>query len=353
MKPSQVALAISACIAIQRPLMIWGPPGVGKSDSVRQATIAERVRRIQIAQRDKGLSDADAITAQAAPLHDGTYFGLLDYRAALRDAVDVMGIPYVVNGATFYALPAGLPHDPNWCGIVFLDEVTSAPAQTQAALYQLTLDRAVGTYRLPNGAHIVLASNRQNDRGVTHRMPDPLADRMFHCDFEVCPNEWTQWALANGVRPESVAFIRLRPDLLHAHDTARQCHAFASPRGHADVSKILDLNSPVEAELIRGRLGDAVAGEYGAFLMLYRQMVSPDQIMLNPHTADVPSNGSILYALAIALARRATPKTMGAVMAYAARMPKEYAQALVSHASQLTPAVCHTPEFIQWASANA
>jgi hypothetical protein len=348
MKPSQVARAISDCVAIQRPLMIWGPPGVGKSDSVRQAALAKRAERIAAA----NLNEHDAKTAMAAPLSDGTYFGLLDYRAALRDAVDVMGLPSIVNGCTIYAKPAGLPIDPAWCGIVFLDEVTSAPPQTQAALYQLTLDRCVGNYRLPDGAHIVLASNRQNDRGVTHRMPDPLADRMFHCDFEVCPNEWTQWALANSVRAESVAFIRFRPELLHVHDTARNCHAFASPRGHADVSKILDLNSPVEMELIRGRLGDSVAGEFGAFLRMYREMVSPDAILLNPNNSDVPSNPSVLYALSEALARRSTPKNFGAVMAYAGRMPKEYAQALVSSATTLCKALIHTPEFIQWASAN-
>lgn len=322
MKPSHVALAIEHCVSIKKPLFIWGPPGVGKSDSVRQATTRLKV-------------------------------DLIDFRAALRDAVDIMGIPSARDGKTFYNLPAGLPHDPDSAGILFLDEINSAPAQTQAALYQLVLDRAVGDYRLPAGWQIVAAGNRQTDRGVVHRMPDPLIDRFFHVDFEPDLNDWCQWALSSGIAAEVIAFLRFRPALLHSHDTARQCHAFATPRGWADVSEVLSLGgSPIEGELIRGRVGDGAAGEMLAFLKLYRQMVSPDQILLNPLTADVPDNAGVLYALSEALARRATLKNVDSVMTYAKRIPKEYAAALVSSAARLTPALVNTHEFIAWNSAQ-
>lgn len=320
MKPSQIALAITQCVAIGKPLFVWGPPGAGKSDSVRQASVALGV-------------------------------SLIDFRAALRDAVDIMGLPGTKDGATFYNMPAGLPRDGS--GILFLDEINSAPSQTQAALYQLVLDRAVGDYHLPDGWQIVAAGNRQTDRGVVHRMPDPLIDRFIHVDFEPDLNDWCQWALSSGIRPEVIAFLRFRPELLHKHDTKRECHAFSTPRGWADVSKILSLNSVIESDLIRGRVGDGAAGEFNGFLKLYRTMVSPDQILLNPLTADVPTNTGTLYALAEALARRATPKTVDAVLTYARRMPKEFAQALVSSATKLDPALCSTHEFIAWASAQS
>ncbi len=322
MKPSHVALAIQQCVTLKKPLFVWGPPGVGKSDSVRQAAKALNV-------------------------------DLIDFRAALRDAVDIMGLPSAHDGVTFYNLPAGLPRDPKSSGILFLDEMNSAPAQTQAALYQLVLDRGVGDYRLPDGWQIVAAGNRLTDRGVVHRMPDPLADRFIHVDFEPNLADWCNWALGAGVRPEVVAFLRFRPELLHSHDPARQCHAFATPRGWADCSAILGLNSDIESDLLRGRVGDGAAGEFIAFLRLFRSMVSPDAVILNPLTADVPTNASILYALAEALARRATLKNIDAVLTYAKRMPSEYAQALVSSATRLTPALCNTHEFIGWASAQA
>lgn len=142
-KPSQLAITISNAIAIRKPLYIHGAAGIGKSDSVRDAAKA--------------------------------FGGLLwDWRAALRDAVDVIGLPGAKDGITFYNLPAGLPHDASAKGILFLDELNSAPQQTQAALYQLVLDRRVGDYVLPENVHVIAAGNRSEDRGITHRMPDPL-----------------------------------------------------------------------------------------------------------------------------------------------------------------------------------
>lgn len=329
MRPSHVMQAISACAAINRPLFIWGPPGVGKSDCVRQA------------------ASALGIT-------------VCDFRAALRDAVDIMGLPAArfesVAGAdgethdvgvTYYNLPAGLPR--SGAGLLFLDEMNSAPPATQAALYQLVLDRRVGDYVLPEGWRIVAAGNRQNDRGVVHRMPDPLVDRFVHVDFEPQLDDWCNWALSSAVAPEVVAFIRFRPGLLHSHDTTRQCHAFATPRGWADVSLLLGVRD-IEAELIRGRVGDGAASEFLAFLKLYRSMVSPDAVLLNPLTVEVPQNVGVLYALAEALARRATVNNIGAVLTYARRIPHEYAQALVSSMTRLQPALCNTHEFIAWAS---
>lgn len=324
MKPSQVALAIRQCFEIDRPLFIWGPSGVGKSDSVRQAC------------NDMGV-------------------GLIDYRAALRDAVDVIGLPGAKDGKTFYNLPAGLPHNPNWRGVIFLDELPDAERQTQAPMYQLTLDKAVGDYKLPAGARIVAAGNRANDRGLFHKMPDPLINRFIHVDYEAELHDWCTWALSHNILPEVIAFQRLRPELLHNHDVERKCLAFPTPRGWADVSELVRqfAGSPIEGDMIRGRVGDAAAGEFLAFLQLFRNMVSPDQILANPNAAEVPTNASILYALAEALARRATPKNFDAVMTYAKRMPSEYGQCLVSSATLRDKALCNTHEFIAWANANS
>ena len=324
MKPSEIAIALQDCIAISQPTMIWGPPGVGKSDAVRQ-------------------------TAQSLGVD------LIDFRAALRDAVDIMGLPYTSEDSsgrriTNYAMPAGLPRDGR--GVLFLDEVNSAPQQTQAALYQLVLDRAVGDYRLPDGWAIIAAGNRVNDRGVVHRMPDPLADRFLHLNYETELKDWCTWALTNNILPEVIAFLRFRPEVLHHQDPARECVAFSTPRGWAAVSKILSRKSPVEAHLIRGRVGEHAAGEFLAFLSLFRNMVSPDQILANPLQADVPSNPSILYALAEALARRAEPKNLDKVAAYAGRMPPEYQACLMSSAVLRTSAIANTHEYIAWANAN-
>ena len=86
----------------------------------------------------------------------------------------------------------------------------------QAALYQLVLDRKVGEYELPDGASLIACGNRESDRGVVHRMPTPLASRFVHLEIRVDAEDWLAWGAANGIAPEVLFYIQMRPDLLHS-----------------------------------------------------------------------------------------------------------------------------------------
>lgn len=327
MKPSQVSAAIETCRKAGSALMIWGPAGVGKSDTVKSAAARLGIR-------------------------------VMDFRAVYRESIDIMGLPHIAESGgkemTAYAQPAGLPNAARdgKDGILFLDEIVSAPPQTQAALYQLTLEGRVGDYQLPPGWSIVAAGNRMSDRGVVHRMPDPLVDRFFHVDFEPDLNDWCAWALRSGVASEVIAFLRFRPGLLHQYDGKRECHAFTTPRGWAAVSSVLGCGADIESQLIRGRVGDGAAGEFMSFLKLCREMISPDEVLAQPRKWTVPKNPGVLYALAEALARRACPENWDIVLLASERFPREYTQCLVSSAVRITPALTQTSAYVNWAAKN-
>ena len=349
MKPSQLRFAIADLRAMDIPLFIWGPGGIGKSDIVAQDALAQRAAAVA----RLGLPDTEATAAMAAPLSDGTYYGLCDYRVYLREQVDAMGLPHITaEGVTAYAKPADLPNDPNWRGTIFFDEFCIGNPSQQSPAMQIFLGKGVGAFKLPRHAYLIAASNRQSDRGMFHRLLDPLADRVTHIDLEADLGDWLTWATRAGLPSETPAFLRFRPHLLHSYDPQRKWHAPTSPRGWADVARITQHRSTVEADLIRGRVGDAAGGEYLAFLKLAREMISPDEILKDPNRGDVPTNAAVLYALAEALARRATPVTWPAVMIYARRMPKEYAQCMISNAVLVMPALCNTSEYIDWAARN-
>lgn len=325
MRPLEIKETIRACIRADIPAFLWGAPGIGKSDIIRQ------------------------IAAE-----DG--FDLFDFRLIYREAIDLMGLPMVIDGVTRYAQPAALP-----IGIragkpvlLFLDELNNAVAQTQAAAFQVVLERQIAEHRLDPRTRLVAAGNRANDRGVVHRMPDPLVDRFIHIPCDVSPDDWYIWAYAHDIAPEVIAYYKHRPAHLHNHDHERKCVAFATPRGAADVSRIRKMRLPAEIEsaMIAGRVGDGVASEMVSFFKLVDGMVSPDEVIANPGKAMVPQDVALLYAMAEALARRATEKTWGAVLKYARRMPKEYAQCLVSSAVKITPALNATPEYVAWCSEN-
>ena len=136
--PKSAKKAIRKAIQTRRPVFLWGPPGIGKSELVAQIG-ADAGREV------------------------------IDIRLALWEPTDIKGIPYynAEQGKMVWAPPAELPTDPESTAIIFIDELNSAPPAVQAAAYQLVLNRRVGTYVLPKGVDIVAAGNRDGDRGVT------------------------------------------------------------------------------------------------------------------------------------------------------------------------------------------
>lgn len=323
MIPSHIATALLSLIPIGRPVFLWGPPGVGKSQVVAQA--------------------ARALGRE-----------LTDIRAVLLDPVDLRGLPAIGDdGRCHWRPPAFLPTRGQ--GVLFLDELNAAPPLVQAACYQLILDRRLGEYALPDGWSVVAAGNRKQDRAVTHRMPTALANRMVHLDFETCLDDWLAWAAGAGLRSEVTAFVRFRPALLHDFDPARAERAFPSPRTWQFVSDILCAAPPAEVEydLLRGTVGEGAAAEFTGFLRVWRELPDTEAILCAPHSAPVPSDPAAVYAICEALARRAALDTMPALAGYAARLPVEFGVLLMRDALRQDKTVARTEAFAAWARDNA
>ena len=171
----------------QRPIFIWGPPGIGKSDIVSQIT--------------NTFEDSK----------------LIDIRLSLWDPTDIKGMPYyAANDNTMkWAPPMELP-DAAMAKkyktiVLFLDEMNSAAPAVQAAAYQLILNRRVGTYVLPDNVLIVAAGNRDADKGVTYRMPAPLANRFVHLELKVDFDDWFQWATENKIHTDCLLYTSPSP----------------------------------------------------------------------------------------------------------------------------------------------
>src|SRR5215469_7643811 len=320
MKASFISSALRTLVAARQPVFIWGGPGIGKSAIVAQL--------------------AKALTIP-----------LQDVRALLLDPVDLRGLPFLgSDGRSKWATPEFLPQDGT--GILFLDELNAAPAMVQASCYQLVLDRKLGEYTLPEGWAIVAAGNRDSDRAATTRMPTPLRNRFVHIDFEVDVQEWSEWAIKASVRPEVIAFIRFRPELLSAFD--RDSNAFPSPRSWEFVSRILNSKPgpSAEHELFAGAVGAGAATEFSAFIRMYRELPSIDAILLNPTQEPVPENAAAQYAVASALARCASDTNFDRICLYLNRLPTEFRVLCVRDATLRQPAIRCTAGYVRWAVEN-
>jgi hypothetical protein len=192
-------------------------------------------------------------------------------------------------------------------GILFLDEITSAPPSVSAAAYQLILDRKLGDYEVPDHWAIIAAGNRQGDRGVTYTMPAPLANRFSHYDVEVNLDDWVAWAYTNGIDERIIGFLRFRPDLLFDFDPSHNPVAFPSPRSwefaHRALKKFDD-SPALLADGLQACVGKAAGIELSAFISSLDQMPDLDAIVRGD---DVPApvELDLQYAVASALVGRA------------------------------------------------
>ena len=177
-RPADAIAEIKHLILKKRPVMIWGAPGIGKSDIIQQ-------------------------------IGDDLGRNVIDLRLLLMEPTDLRGMPYYnkQNNTMEWAPPVDLPTDPKATDILFLDEMNAAPPAVQAAAYQLILNRKIGNYVLPEGVAIVSAGNRETDRGVTYRMPSPLANRMVHIEMAVNFEDWLSWAVKKEINADVVGYL--------------------------------------------------------------------------------------------------------------------------------------------------
>lgn len=311
--------------------MLWGPPGIGKSDMVRQ--VAER--------------------------HDAP---VIDLRLSQMEPSDLRGIPFRVNDTVEWAVPAMLPdaerHGP--VGILFLDEINAAPPSVSAAAYQLILDRRLGEYRVPDGWAIFAAGNRQGDRAVTYAMPAPLANRFSH--FEVEPNleDWSAWAFGHGIDERLIAFLRFRPDLLFDFDPAHNPTAFPSPRTWEFAHRALcKFSGDLLLSALQACVGEAAAVELTAFLRHLEAMPDVDAIA-GGESREAPETIELQYAVAAALVRKAVAakeqgdaaSVCGHLLDYARALPlREIGVMLVVDLHRnVGPEICQLPQFAEWAA---
>ena len=327
LRPSELAATLKVLIDAKQPVMVRGSPGCGKSELAQQ--VADEGRR-----------------------------GYCDVRALLLDPVDVRGIPWRdSDNRTRWAAPDFLPpSDSTDLWLVNLEELPSAVPMVQAALFQLVRDRKCGEYELPEGASIMACGNREGDRGITHRMPTPLASRFVHLELKVDPSDWCEWGAANGIAPETLFFIQLRPELLDQFDPQSRDAAFACPRTWEFVSNVVkqrgSLDPAAERALFRGAVGEAAAVEFSAFLKVWRELPHPRAVIDDPDNALVPENASALIALCGSLYRMADDVNLGSIVSYAMRLRREVGEFLVGSCIRREPDLQRTDAFIRWAAAR-
>jgi hypothetical protein len=263
----------------QRPLFLWGPPGIGKSELVEGIT--------------KELNGY-----------------MIDLRLGQMEPTDIRGIPFYNKeiGKMDWAPPVELPDDELASQypivVLFLDELNSAAASVQAAAYQLILNRRIGKYVLPKNVVMVAAGNRESDKGVTYRMPTPLANRFIHQEMKVDFASWQEWAVNNRIHKDVVGYLSFAKQDLYDFDAKSASRAFATPRSWTFVSEFLEDESGDDdtiMNLIAGTVGEGLAVKFMAHRKIAGRMPNPADILAGKVKELEVKEVSAMYSLVISM----------------------------------------------------
>ena len=277
--PNSAKNSIKHALKKKRPIFLWGAPGIGKSEIVSQIT--------------DSLSNSH----------------LIDIRLSLWEPTDIKGIPYFDSnsGTMVWGAPSELPSEEFAAQfdyiVLFLDEMNSAAPSVQAAAYQLILNRRVGTYKLPDNVMIVAAGNREADKGVTYRMPAPLANRFIHLELAVSFDDWFQWSVVNNINTDVVGYLTFAKKDLYDFDPRSPSRSFATPRSWTFVSELLDddLDEATTTDLVAGAVGEGLALKFMAHRKVASSMPNPSDILAGKVKELKTREISAMYSLTVSL----------------------------------------------------
>jgi hypothetical protein len=276
---TQARKSLLKAFKVKRPMFLWGPPGIGKSELVEE-----------IAQELGGI--------------------MYDCRLGQMEPTDIRGIPFYNKeiGKMDWAPPIDLPDEETASQypivVLFLDEMNSAAGSTQAAAYQLILNRRIGKYRLPDNVVMVAAGNRESDKGVTYRMPTPLANRFIHQEMKVDFASYQTWAVKNNIHQDVVGYLSFAKQDLYDFDAKSSSRAFATPRSWTFVSQLLDDDdgdNDTLTNLIAGTIGEGLAVKFMAHRKISSRLPKPEDILSGKVQDLEVKEVSAMYSLVISM----------------------------------------------------
>ena len=296
-RPDTQLEALTLAVAADLPVLLWGPPGIGKTAALTQLSTALRL----------------PLTTVIASVHEPS---------------DFSGLPVVGADPARQGVPMA---PPDWAvrlvragkGLLFLDELSTAPPAVQAALLRLVLERRIGAVQLPPGVRIVAAANPRSSAADGWELSPPLANRFVHLqwthDHDVVirglGGTWPRTTLPRldpGALPDAVDFARravcgllsARPGLVHRlpSSEARRGGAWPSPRswemalGLIAFATAAGSSREVLSLLVRGTVGDGPGLELLA-AMDRMDLPDPEALLADPDGAALPERGDLRQAV--------------------------------------------------------
>lgn len=296
---SVIALeALGVAVSAGVPVLLWGSPGTGKTSAV-------------------------VALGEALEWPVETVIG------SIREPSDFAGLPVVIDGSVRLSPPAWATR---LCeagtGLLFLDELTTAPPAVQAAMLRVVLERVVGDTKLPDGVRVVAAANPPDEAADGWELAAPLANRLVHLDWPIEGKHIAKGLAVGFPRPALAgvesrptpaqtmaaraavgAFLEVRPPLALQlpRSAAEAGRGWPSPRSWEAVARLLatceaaHASEAARAALVEGAVGDGAALEFLAWLE-HLDLPDPEAVLADPDSFVLPERSDRAFAVLTAVA---------------------------------------------------
>lgn len=285
----------------------------------------------------------------------------VEFNGSTRDPVDILGTPNNNGDVTrwvppeeFYKLRAGRPGDARSepCFLI-LEEMTDSSMPMQNALCRIILDRMAGNLPLSPYLHIIGSGNRTEDKSGATRLSTKLGNRMRQHSFDENLDDWVSWAQGADIDPVLIQYLRYIPAALSDFDPNRPDGVNATPRSWEAVSRI-DPNLPGHLYFaeVAGSVGEGRASEYVSFRKVYFNLVSLEDVVMNPTGVPLPEDLSALYATVGSCAQGTTLGNVDRIAQFIDRLPKDFSTMYWMDARNKEPKIKASKAFVKWAMDN-
>ena len=313
--------------------LIKGPPGGGKSALCRDIV------------QSMGGNDGNTV----------------EFNGSTRDPVDILGTPNNngeftrwVPPAEFYKLRAGRDGDARGepCFLI-LEEATDCSMPMQNALCRIVLDNHAGDVKLSPYLFILGSGNRTEDKSGANRLSTKLGNRMRQHTLDANLEDWVQWAQEHDIDPVLIQYERFIPAALFDFDPNRPDGINATPRSWESVSRIdPTLAGHLYFAEVAGSVGEGRAAEYVAFRKVYFNLVSLEDVIMNPTGVPVPEALDALYATVGSCAHGVTLGNVDRIATFIDRLSKDFSTMFWMDARKKDPKIKASKAFISWAMSS-
>lgn len=271
---------------------IEGSKGIGKTDTVRAVT------------RELGADEGFMKWVRGIFKDQFAVDAFLCRTTILMqyESTDIAGVPWVTttddgSAEMVRARPVHMPMV--GAGVWFMDEASKVQDQSMInVMSQCWLERRLGEFRVSPGYSIISAGNLRSEKTGDRSFPPHIWDRLCRLEAINPANTWMDWALANGVDPTVVFFVKQYP--MHYNTMVGEQVKNATPRGLVQAGKHISgghyKDVALQAVLV-GDIGESAGIQLYNFHRIKDDLPDPDMVLAKPDDVKLPDSTEALYVM--------------------------------------------------------